>query len=741
MATPAQIAANQRNSQLSCGPVTERGKQASSQNARKHGLRAVREEVLRGEALRYEERKGKWMSELEPRTDREEYLAHQQVLTSLMVDRVHAAYVAKVTTDIEEADEREGDIIEELGERLYFNRAGLAATHGCLPHGRNKQLTSSSGKSVDPDSPRKLVKEIAKSARGCRWLLREWMKLKERLEGTKCWQTVDRFRAIRLLGKQPVDAGTNRVIAEIFAASNALEAVRTKDSYDSDLAGIATFRDLLSDMTSVELEKFAAKFKVAWPDLLKLKDPVRCREILVELVDRELVRLSGELTKHLRNVQKHGEKSVARLSFDLSQDGELLRRYDLRYKSSLYRSIEIYDKVSKRERRGGYEEVTRRPEPIPSYGRRGGAELDADLGSGRSEGRGCGPGDDTAREGGRWREEGGGRSDGGCGPDDDTQWALEIDGADVLACGGLLPKRVKVEGGERRAEGGGGSGEGEASGGATFDAWVMADRAGDGEVGNGDLGADVVESGAEGRGAAGGAVTSGLAADGTGNVPGSQEMDGTRGAGDAPIDGSDDEACIGARASGEDGELDRYGSGVTDEPKMDEDAFGLQVALNQEVVADSDSASGLDKNGNGVTNEPKTDEHAVGVQETLNQEVMADSGSDSGLDTGENEAISEPQVAGVAGAGSRGDEGLIGGRTNRASGSAGGGAGSKKQARKSKRKERKELTKRELERRLRAAIEEPGSVAEARKLIGGVRDVWRVQFRMLMPDFAWTRGP
>ncbi len=707
MATPAQIAANQRNSQLSRGPVTERGKQASSQNARKHGLRAVREEVLRGEALRYEERKGKWMSELEPRTDREEYLAHQQVLTSLMVDRVHAAYIAKVRTDIEEADEREGDIIEELGERLYFNRAGLAATHGCLPHGRNKQLTSSSGKSVDPDSPRKLVKEIAKSARGCRWLLREWMKLKERLEGTKCWQTVDRFRAIRLLGKQPVDAGTNRVIAEIFAASNALEAVRTKDSYDSDLAGIATFRDLLSDMTSVELEKFVAKFKVAWPDLLKLKDPVRCREILVELVDRELVRLSGEVTKHLRNVQKHGEKSVARLSFDLSQDGELLRRYDLRYKSSLYRSIEIYDKVSKRERRERYDDVTRRTEITP--------------------------------EGGRRRAESGGRGDAGwthagCGPDDDTAWAREIDPGDVQACGGLLPKRLA-------RKGGGGNGEGEASGGAAFDARVMADRAGDGVVGNGDLGADVVVSRAEGRGTAGRAVPSGLAADGTGNVPGTQDMYGTRGAGDAPIDGSDDEACSGACASGEDGELDEYRSAVTDEPKMDEDAFGLQDALNQELVADLDSALELDKIRNGVTNEPKIDEEAVRVQETLNQEVMADSGSDSGLDTVENEAFSAPQMAGAAGAGNRGGEGLIGGRTHRASGSAGSGAGSKKQARKSKRKERKELTKRELERRLRAAIGEPGRVAEARKLIGGVRDVWRVQFRMLMPDFAWTRGP
>ena len=67
--------ANQRNSRLSSGPVTERGKKNSSQNARKHGLRAVREQALLEEGHRYEERKRKWMSDLDPRTDREEYFA------------------------------------------------------------------------------------------------------------------------------------------------------------------------------------------------------------------------------------------------------------------------------------------------------------------------------------------------------------------------------------------------------------------------------------------------------------------------------------------------------------------------------------------------------------------------------------------------------------------------------------------------------------------------------------------
>lgn len=38
MSTPAQLTANRLNSQASTGPVTDPGKKASSQNARKHGL-------------------------------------------------------------------------------------------------------------------------------------------------------------------------------------------------------------------------------------------------------------------------------------------------------------------------------------------------------------------------------------------------------------------------------------------------------------------------------------------------------------------------------------------------------------------------------------------------------------------------------------------------------------------------------------------------------------------------------
>ena len=59
-----------------------------------------------------------------------------------MLDGVHAAYIEQVTTEVEEADEREDDRVHELAQRLYFNRAGLAATYGVKHYGRLKACTS-----------------------------------------------------------------------------------------------------------------------------------------------------------------------------------------------------------------------------------------------------------------------------------------------------------------------------------------------------------------------------------------------------------------------------------------------------------------------------------------------------------------------------------------------------------------------------------------------------------------------
>ena len=49
-----------------------------------------------------------------------------------------------------------------------------------------------------------------------------WEELRTLLEPGKFWQSHDRFKAIRLLGRQPLDADEDKWVAEVFVASHAL---------------------------------------------------------------------------------------------------------------------------------------------------------------------------------------------------------------------------------------------------------------------------------------------------------------------------------------------------------------------------------------------------------------------------------------------------------------------------------------------------------------------------------------
>lgn len=196
-----------------------------------------------------------------------------------------------------------------------------------------------------------------------------------------------------------------------------------------------------------------------WPDILSAKDRGRCREILVDLVEENMARLTVQREVHEENTENLAERTAKRHGLDRSYDGELMRRYELRYKTALDRTIATYDGVRRKDSRGEEERGTpERRVPILDAGSRG-----QTLGTGMRTGTACRTADAS--------------DSGGCEPDDDTKWARNIDPADVWACAGYLPERVKCEGGERRAEGGGGNGEGEAAG------VVPADRVGGGPAG------------------------------------------------------------------------------------------------------------------------------------------------------------------------------------------------------------------------------------------------------------------
>src|SRR5262249_58512303 len=75
-----------------------------------------------------------------------------------------------------------------------------------------------SGKIDDPDDPTRLVNRLESTALGCAWMLDRWADLRGLLEDGGEWQPPDRLRAIRLLGRQPLDVWEDRRGMGIYLA-------------------------------------------------------------------------------------------------------------------------------------------------------------------------------------------------------------------------------------------------------------------------------------------------------------------------------------------------------------------------------------------------------------------------------------------------------------------------------------------------------------------------------------------
>ena len=143
------------------------------------------------------------------------------------------------------------------------------------------------------------------------------------------WRSSDKLKAVRLLGRRPVDAADDRRVAEIFMASHALRPV--------DKA----FRELRSDMGAEAHADFVKDIKAQWPDLVSTDEPEKARRILIDLVEANVGRIEAILEKYgEEGADEIADRSIARLGFDASRDGELIRRHQARCRNGLLRAIE-----------------------------------------------------------------------------------------------------------------------------------------------------------------------------------------------------------------------------------------------------------------------------------------------------------------------------------------------------------------------------------------------------------------
>ena len=324
---------SRQNSRRSTGPKSPLGKSRSCMNALKHGCRA-KLPVLPGEDPdAYRDRLDSWTGKFDPRDPVEAYLVERAVNASWQLDRADRAEVAELMEQIDKEAARRVEEAAELGARLFRLPGRPLASP---PQGDGVYLEESLiSWPFDPDHrgyPAHLVAALEATAAGCCWLLEKWAALGTILEQGRTWQPADRVRAIRLMGKQPLDAIGDDGVRAIYLACQAM-----------DPEGPDVFAEPLSDLHRPEMEaqrhRQAARFATARAERSP-RDAEAGRSELLAVVAAAMARVSA--LREVRTATEAADRAdiMARLPYSTMRTVEWLHKHQVTCGRTLYRAID-----------------------------------------------------------------------------------------------------------------------------------------------------------------------------------------------------------------------------------------------------------------------------------------------------------------------------------------------------------------------------------------------------------------
>ena len=273
-----------------------------------------------------------WNGDCRPRTPAERALVLEIANAQWKLQRVESAQDERVAAGIGDAGTREDVAVFKKMERLFWDPRGPISSYGLWPLAQGGPPTSWSGQVDDPNQPYLLVKELEASAKGCQALLDEWAILRSRVENNLPWQPPDRLKAIRMLGKQPIDVAIDRRIAQIYLTTYAMHPLGQKNAYD----------DLKCDLVTIDFEPFLDRIRKRWPRVLHPHDTDTARQTLLDLIERSVERLEGIRDAHLAHAGEVAEKTAKRLAIDTTTEGERLARYEMQCRRRFYKCLDAF---------------------------------------------------------------------------------------------------------------------------------------------------------------------------------------------------------------------------------------------------------------------------------------------------------------------------------------------------------------------------------------------------------------
>jgi hypothetical protein len=199
------------------------------QNALKHGLTAETLVVDGEDAQEFQLMLDAHLDAFRPRNTVELELAKTFTLAAWRRSRCLSAETSMANQSIHDTQAKQeatelNDVLA-LGKQLFHDSQELwqrfpdRAEHGAIV--RRRETVPG-----DPDLPVRLVAQLESTYKGCCWLLERWHELDRCRALPTGWQAIDKFKVIRLLGKQPLDVldDVPGDLVDIFLATCPLDA-------------------------------------------------------------------------------------------------------------------------------------------------------------------------------------------------------------------------------------------------------------------------------------------------------------------------------------------------------------------------------------------------------------------------------------------------------------------------------------------------------------------------------------
>jgi hypothetical protein len=240
--------------------------------------------------------------------------------------------------------QRQQEDVATLGRILFFDPRGpwQAYPHAPAEIFRSKwdRNTSWSPDPTDLNNPAKALAQLEKTETGCQWILDRWDLLESRLVPNDTWTPVDQFMAIRLLGKQPLDAVCDDDVALICLASARLSP--------EPQANADPFAAIKHEIRGGALSKkeddrhiFGLMLKQRRFKELEPPDAESAREALRALVNRERTRVK-RIQARIRELARIDRTDLPdSLVYDGSKQRDQIHRYVQSWLRSTNQTIKL----------------------------------------------------------------------------------------------------------------------------------------------------------------------------------------------------------------------------------------------------------------------------------------------------------------------------------------------------------------------------------------------------------------